>query len=107
MDQPRFDEQQAGALLGKHTLIALTYYEHTGAVIERVQLHGDIVEVDEEQVTVSLGESGEKCTVPPDLSAFVEAPPGEYRFRATGEVVVNPDLMAEWNIYAPPPEESA
>ncbi len=41
----------------------------------------------------------------PDLSAFVEAPAGEYRFRTTGEVVVNPDLMTQWTIEDPPTDD--
>jgi hypothetical protein len=36
--------------------------------------------------------------LPPDGRAFEEAPPGEYRLRSTGEVVIDPDYLATWTI---------
>jgi len=42
--------------------------------------------------------------LPPDLRAFQDAPPGEYRLRSTGEVVVDPDFISSWTINRPPPD---
>jgi hypothetical protein len=97
------DDARARQMIGKHVIIGLTYRDHTGAVEEQVQLHGDIVAIDD-VVTVRLSGSGEAFTLPADLDAFTPAPPGEYRFRATGEVVVNPDLMTTWTIHRPAPQ---
>lgn len=36
--------------------------------------------------------------LPPHREAFEGAEEGEYRLRATGEVVVNPDLFAKFRI---------
>jgi hypothetical protein len=36
------------------------------------------------------------------LEAFEAAPPGEYRLRSSGEVVVNPDYITSWVVEAPP-----
>jgi hypothetical protein len=41
-------------------------------------------------------------TLPPHLSAFQAAKPGEYRLRATGETVENPDLTTSWTITQSP-----
>jgi len=44
--------------------------------------------------------------LPPDLSTFEWAYPGEYPDDATGELVENPDVRATWHIMAPdrPPD---
>jgi hypothetical protein len=39
---------------------------------------------------------GSAYWLPPDLRPFAAAPRGEYRLRSTGEVVVDPDLTANW-----------
>ena len=31
--------------------------------------------------------------------------PGEYHFKSTGEIVVNPDFMTSWTITRPSPNE--
>jgi hypothetical protein len=103
--KPSFDAERASAMLGKHVIIGLTYCDDVGTLLEQVQLHGDITEADEQQIVIRLSGSGEVFTLPPDLSAFVEAPPGEYRFRSTGEVVTDPDLMTQWTIQRPGPNE--
>src|SRR5438093_13612744 len=105
-DEPEYDQERARSLIGKHVLIGLSYYDHDEVLLEQVQLHGHITAIDERQVTVELSGSGEECTLPPDLSAFSEAPPGDYRLRSTGEVVTDPDLLTQWNIRKPPPDEA-
>jgi hypothetical protein len=39
--------------------------------------------------------------MPPALDDIESAPAGEYRFRETGEIIVDPDLMANWTITKP------
>ena len=41
---------------------------------------------------------GTDFTLPPDLSSTKRARQGEYKLRSTGEVVVNPDFLATWNL---------
>ncbi len=103
--EPGFDARRVPALLGKHTVIGLIYCDPQGAVVKRVQLHGDIVRIDEQHVTIKLRGSGAEFTLPSDLAAFVEAPAGEYTFRGTGEVIINPDLMTQWTIQELPSDE--
>lgn len=45
--------------------------------------------------------AGETYRLPPDLRAFAPAPPGEYRLRETGEVVVDPDYTTSRTIDPP------
>ena len=99
------DQNRAQALLGKNVLIGLSYYDHNEELLEQIQLHGHIIGIDDTVVTVKLSGSGEEITFPPDLSAFREASPGDYTLRSTGEVVTNPDFLAQWSIYRPPPED--
>jgi hypothetical protein len=107
VDMSDFDWKRARSLIGKHVIIGLTYYDHNETLLEQVQLHGDIVRFDEEGAVINLSGTGEEFTLPPDPSAFVEAAPGEYRLRSTGERVVNPDLTTSWTIEKPPPKYDA
>jgi hypothetical protein len=96
-----WDEQQAATLVGKHVLVGLTYVNADGTVRKQAQVHGRITAVDETMVTVRLHDSEEDFTLPPIWEAFEPAEPGEYRLRSTGEVVVDPDLLASFSITTP------
>lgn len=98
-------EEQVQKFLNKHIIIGITVYDHNENFIEQFQLHGDIVRISlKEGIVVKLSNSDESYTLPPDLSSIVEAPIGEYRFRSSGEVVINPDYMTTWTIHKPKPK---
>jgi hypothetical protein len=107
-DTPQWDDERGSALIGKYVLVGLTFVDHDENVISQAQRHGRILEADADRgVTVEfvahgLPWNGEVYRLPPDLRAFADAPPGEYRLRSTGEVVVDPDLTATWTIKNPP-----
>ncbi|MFX0060574.1 MAG: hypothetical protein ACFFC7_00125 [Candidatus Hermodarchaeota archaeon] len=46
----------------------------------------------------------QNSSLPPDLSAFQKAEPGDYRLRSTGEVVINPDFTVLWTVQPPSPD---
>jgi hypothetical protein len=96
-----WDEHRAAELVGKHALVGLTYVDADGTVRRQVQIHGRITAVDETIVTIRLYGSDQEFTLPPILEAFEPAEPGEYRLRGSGEVVVDPDLLAKFKITAP------
>jgi hypothetical protein len=50
--------------------------------------------------------SGESFTLPPDTRAFRDAAPGGYELYSTGEVILDPDVLATWTV-APPDDKSA
>jgi cell division septal protein FtsQ len=92
-ERPQWDDERGRALVGKYVLIGLTFVDQDENVISQAQRHGRILEADAERgVTVEfvahgLPWNGEVYRLPPDLRAFADAAPGEYRPRSTGEVV--------------------
>jgi RNase P/RNase MRP subunit p29 len=96
-----WDEHQAATLVGKHALVGLTYVDADSTVRRQIQIHGRITAVDETMVTMRLHGSDQEFTLPPIWEAFEPAEPGEYRLQSTGEVVVNPDVLAKFRISAP------
>jgi hypothetical protein len=90
-----------GELIGKHVLIGRTYVDADGEVVRREQNHGSIVHADDSDVRVRLHGTEEEISLPPDRDAFREAERGEYVLRETGDVAVDPDLLATWTIGPP------
>ncbi len=82
---------------GKILLVGITYYTSDGDFIEQKQFYGTVTEANEKGV-VLMQENGAVLNLPPDLSSTVRARPGEYKLRSTGEVVLNPDFLAKWNL---------
>ena len=88
--------------MGKTVLVGLTYLGRTDEVVVQVQLHGKVSRISPHYgIGVTRAGTGELFWLPPDLRAFEDADPGEYRLRSTGEVLVNPDLISTWTISAP------
>ncbi len=88
-------------IIGKIILVGITYYSHDEQLIERKQFYGEIISADRKKGITFLKQDGETYTLPPDLRNIKAAPKGEYKLHSTGEVVVNPDLLSTWNLYAP------
>lgn len=84
-------------LIGKILLVGITYYTHENEFIEQKQFYGTVTEANENIVRMTL-KDGTEFTLPPDLRSTKRARPGEYTLRSTGEVVVNPDFLATWNL---------
>ena len=87
-------------LIEKTILIGLTYYTADDEFIEQKQYWGTVIESNENRILVKLND-GKILGLPPDLSSTKIAPPGEYRLRSTGEVVVDPNYLMTWNINRP------
>ncbi len=102
---PQWDRQRARWLIGKHTVVAITKLAgDRQTVIEHDQYHGIIVAVHKARgIRINcLGElTGKQRILPPDTSAFEDAEPGEYWLRATGEKIIDPDLVSTWTLSAP------
>jgi hypothetical protein len=101
-----FDEDLAQSYVGRTILVGVTYLDGDGAVAAQNQLHGRIMAVQRDGIVIALegSRSGETWTMPPSWESTRAAPAGEYRLRETGEVVVDPDYLAEWTVHAPPLE---
>jgi hypothetical protein len=104
---PPWDQDEADLLLGKYALVGITYLASDGkTVTSQWQCHGRIVGADE-KVGIKIeceGKlwTGETIVLPPVLSAFRFADPGEYKLRSTGETVKNPDVLATWSLTEAP-----
>jgi len=93
------DQELAASYIGKHLLIGVTYLDHDDSFLEQKQIHGNILRINEhEGIVIWINNSSEEYKLPPDLNSLQDAPKGEFRLRSTGEVVVDPDLLATWTI---------
>ena len=99
------DPELVKSLLGKRMLVGLTYIDANGEVTHQKQFFGLIHSITEELITLRHPLTGAECTLPPFLANCKKASPGEYRLRETGEIVVDPDLLATWEIHTPPKTE--
>ncbi|MCZ2498113.1 hypothetical protein GN316_15210 [Xylophilus sp. Kf1] len=100
--EPHFDDEKAATIIGKRMLVGVTYRTHDEEVTGLDQFHGVIMRANrDEGIILRLNGSGGERWVPPDLSRLEQAPPGEYRLKATGEVVVDPDFISMWTVYPP------
>ena len=100
--RPEWDRNRAEKLIGATVLVGLTHDE--AETQRQEQFYGTVISASpEEGITLRLEGSrlGEVYTLPPDLRALFEAPPGEYRLRGTGEVVVDPDYTTTWTSTPP------
>jgi hypothetical protein len=110
-DRPTWDEARADGLIGKIVLLGLTFATADGEVIDQVQRHGVVEQADAETgIAVRLvgpGQvwDGEVYVLPPDLRPLMEAAPGSYRLRSTGETIVDPDFTSTWEIRSPREED--
>jgi hypothetical protein len=100
-ERPVWDESIAEDVVGKVVLVGLTYLEADGRLIEQQQFFGTVVSADSRKgILLSLKgqRAGEQYNLPPDTRGIEIASSGEYRLRATGEVVVDPDYTVMFSI---------
>jgi len=103
--EPYFDDVEAQEIIGKHLLVGVTYRDHQGEITGVEQFHGEVIRATrEEGIIIRLNGSTEERWLPPDLSCLEPASPGNYRLKASGEIVVDPDLLSAWTVY--PPKEN-
>ena len=86
-------------MVSKTLLVGMVYVDSNGIVVERVQFAGVVTSVDP-LVEIDIGDE-EPFTLPPDPDAYDVADPGEYRLRASGDVVVDPDFITSWRVTTP------
>jgi hypothetical protein len=84
--------------IGKRILVGLTYLDSKGQLMRQLQYHGFISRITAEGIFVRLPNGEDHCSLPPDTACLKKAPPGEYRLRSTGEIITNPDYLAQWTI---------
>jgi hypothetical protein len=102
---PQWDQEEADGMVGQLVLAGITYMAADGkTVTSHVQCWGRIISAKPEGIAIVCEGKmwlGETMTLPPHLSAFHAAQPGEYRLRSTGEIIENPDLTTTWSVTEP------
>jgi hypothetical protein len=94
-------DEDLDEFIGKTVLIGITYMTHDDQFISQDQFHGEIVSYQAGQgieVRLRGQREGEIYRLPPDLKQLHWAERGEYRLRATGEVVADPDFTTSWTV---------
>ena len=104
-EEPVWSDDKARLLQGAIVIVGFTYIDGQGDATAQHQIHGVVIETDPSKgIGVEChGEvwKGEIAWLPPDTRAWVKAPPGEYRLRSTGEVVIDPDFTSSWTRQGP------
>lgn len=90
-------------LVGKTVLIGITRVTHKEELIEQLQHVGVVTSIGQ-SINFRL-KSGGEFKLPPDISSFRRANPGQYRLRSTGEEVTDPDFTTTWIVRAPDPKD--
>ncbi len=103
---PPFDDAVAADLVGSIVLVGLTYTRPDGEVTSKFQVYGMVTAATRETgITIEVHSEiwkGQTMTLPPQTNAFEKARPGEYRLRATGETLVDPDYATTWTFQEGP-----
>jgi hypothetical protein len=99
-ERPTWDQQEADDFVGQYVLVGITYLKADRKTLKaQGQYHGRIVSADKTMGFEIRCEGfwvGKTMTLPPDTRSFRPASPGEYKLRSTGEIVKDPDLLANW-----------
>jgi hypothetical protein len=106
--RPPWDSALALSLVAKRVLIGINYCDNNDNLIEQKQVYGTIIKADATDgfaIRLEGQKEGELFWLPPDIRAFQDAEPGEYRLRSTGEIIVDPDFIMYWTVNRPPPHD--
>ncbi len=85
-------------LQGKSFLIGLTFIDNEGELIEQYQTHGIVSELTNDGLFKIERNDNSIFQMPYDKDTIKKADKGEYRLRATKEVVIDPDFIMTWEI---------
>jgi hypothetical protein len=101
--QPEWDAERAAWLVGKQVLVAITHLNPDGkTVANKEQFHAMVMSAIEghgiTMVSLSGPNEGKTFTLPPITKPFLDAKPGAYRLKSTGEVVTDPAATVAWTI---------
>ena len=83
---------------GKRFLIGLTFINKGGEMIEQYQTNGAVKELTNDGLLRIERHDGSIFQLPYDKESIKKAGKGEYRERATGEIITDPDFIVTWEI---------
>jgi hypothetical protein len=85
-------------ITGKRLLIGLTFIDKRGEMIEQYQTNGAVEELTNDGIIRIIRNDGSIFQLPYDKDTIRRAEKGEYRERATGQVITDPDFIVTWEI---------
>ena len=85
-------------LKGKVFLIGLTFIDEDEKLVEQYQTSGTVVELTENGFLKFNRNDGSVFQLPYDKKAINEAAKGEYKEKATGNIITDPDYITTWTI---------
>ena len=89
--------------MGRTLLVGLTILDVDEQPLERVEVHGTISSATEGGfLELERADGRGVFRLPFEPNSLSAAPPGEYRLRSTGEVVVDPDFTTVWSVKLAP-----
>ena len=92
-----FDDALANDLVGKSLLVGITHTDSEGNILRRSQIFSLVTVANRSNgICIRDTQTSEEKWFPPDTRGIKPAPAGEYRNRATGEVVREPDYLGSW-----------
>jgi hypothetical protein len=83
---------------GKVFLIGLTFVDNDRKLIEQFQTHGIVSELTSDGLLKLERNDNSIFQMPFDENAIKKAEKGEYKLRATNEIIIDPDYMMTWEI---------
>jgi hypothetical protein len=91
-------EEIKNSIEGKIVLIGLSFINTEGELIERYQTHGFIEGLTELGILRIIQPDNTTFQIPYDHDTFNKAEPGDYRARATGIIIKDPDFIISWEV---------
>jgi len=91
-------EQLQDFLQGKVFLIGLTFIDNEGKLIEQYQTHGIVSKLTDDGLIRIKRKDNSIFQMIYDKDTINKADKGEYRLRATKEVVIDPHYIMTWEI---------
>ncbi len=86
-------------LKGKVFLIGLTFIDEDEKLVEQYQSSGTVGELTDNGFLKFNRNDGSVFQLPYDKEAINEAAEGEYKEKATGNIIINPDYITTWTIH--------
>lgn len=91
-------KQLQAYLKNKTFLIGLTFIDQSGKLIEQYQTHGTVLELTDDGIFKIERKDNSIFQMPYDKDTIKKADKGEYREKATGLIVKDPDFIMTWEI---------
>lgn len=104
-DGPDWDEKRAAWLVGKVALVGMTRLSADGkTIVAKQQFHGVIEEANREvgiRIGCRSGSDFETIMLPPTTKPFLDAKPGNYTLKSSGDIIKDPHVTVSWTITEP------